>query len=80
MEFPPLIVAQRRSRTSHVGALEVCTDQDRSRGIGRAGQKSFWTPEKELMTDQKHVAGFSTRGCSAVGVSLETVAVCPAIE
>jgi hypothetical protein len=24
------------------------------------------------MTDQKHVSGFSTRGCSFVGVSLET--------
>ena len=39
----------------HVGSLEVCTHQDRSRGIRRAGQEALGTPQIQIVTDQEIV-------------------------
>src|SRR5882724_12143345 len=36
-----------------VGALKVCTHQDRSRGIRRAGQPALGTPQKQIVTDHE---------------------------
>src|SRR5262249_61665143 len=41
-----------RNIATGVGALKVCTHQDRTRGIRRSGQPALRTPKKQIVTDQ----------------------------
>src|SRR5215475_15120929 len=41
-----------RNIATGVGALKVCTHQDRTRLIRRSGQPALRTPKKQIVTDQ----------------------------
>ena len=55
-----------RNIARHVGSLKVCTHQDRTRGIRRAGQEALRTPQIQIVTDQPITAPAS---CPVAGTA-----------